>query len=174
MLHFRDRRFSGKPGNSQKPGQNNKMNIYFTSLVFSKLSDDSDVSMFTCSDSEDLEDFLRTCENRQHEKISTTDLCSFGNRPGRIFLAVDGLYRFRSCKENRCRILKNPHRNILPCFSREWQRVTECVGRNRIRDAEACLCPRIYSHRSDRMQVRGSRCEERSRMIRFYETYGVL
>ena len=35
------------------------MTIDIYSLVFSKLSDDSDVSSFACSDSKDLEDFLR-------------------------------------------------------------------------------------------------------------------
>ncbi|MGA2918234.1 GNAT family N-acetyltransferase [Methanoregula sp.] len=55
------------------------MNIDLTSLVFSKLTDDSDVSMFTCSDSEDLEDFLRNdAKTRQHEKISTTYLVHSG------------------------------------------------------------------------------------------------
>jgi len=55
------------------------MNIDLTSLAFSKLTDDADVSMFTCSDSEDLEDFLRNdAKTRQHEKISTTYLVYSG------------------------------------------------------------------------------------------------
>jgi hypothetical protein len=48
-------------------------------LVLKKLSDDPDVSIFTSSDSEDLEDFLRTdAKNRQDEKISTTYLVHSG------------------------------------------------------------------------------------------------
>lgn len=38
------------------------MPIDINSLVFSKLTDDSDVSTFSCSDSKDLEDFLRNEE----------------------------------------------------------------------------------------------------------------
>jgi len=49
------------------------MNIDLPSLVLSKLADDSDVSMFTCSDSADLEDFLRS-----DAKISTTYLVHSG------------------------------------------------------------------------------------------------
>jgi hypothetical protein len=45
------------------------MTIDSKSLIFSKLSDDSDVSSFACSDSKDLEDFLRNdAKTRQHEK----------------------------------------------------------------------------------------------------------
>ena len=57
------------------------MNIDLITLVFSKLTDDSDVSTFTCSDSEDLEDFLRSdAKTRQHEKISTTYLVHSGTQ----------------------------------------------------------------------------------------------
>ncbi|MFA6332950.1 MAG: GNAT family N-acetyltransferase [Methanoregula sp.] len=51
------------------------MTIDLTSLIFSKLSEDSDISSFVCSDSKDLEDFLRNdAKIRQQEKISTTYL----------------------------------------------------------------------------------------------------
>ncbi len=56
------------------------MTIDIKSLIFSKLSDDSDVSSFACSDSKDLEDFLgNDAKTRQHEKISTTYLVHSGN-----------------------------------------------------------------------------------------------
>jgi len=56
------------------------MTIDSKSLIFSKLSDDSEVSSFACSDSKDLEDFLRNdAKTRQHEKISTTYLVHSGN-----------------------------------------------------------------------------------------------
>ena len=55
------------------------MNIDLKTLVFSKLSDDSDVLSFTCSDSKDLEDFLRSdAKDSQREKISTTYLVHSG------------------------------------------------------------------------------------------------
>ena len=55
------------------------MPIDINSLVFSKLTDDSDVSTFSCSDSKDLEDFLRNdAKTGQHEKIGTTYLVHSG------------------------------------------------------------------------------------------------
>lgn len=56
------------------------MTINLKSLSFSKLSDDSDVSSFACSDSKDLEDFLRNdAKTSQHEKISATYLVHSGS-----------------------------------------------------------------------------------------------
>lgn len=55
------------------------MTIDIYSLIFSKLSGDSDVSSFACSDSKDLEDFLRNdAKTRQQEKISITYLVHSG------------------------------------------------------------------------------------------------
>jgi len=56
------------------------MTIDLQSLVFSKLSDESDVSSFLCSDSEDLRDFLQNAAKiGQHEKISITYLVYSGS-----------------------------------------------------------------------------------------------
>ncbi|MDD1703183.1 MAG: hypothetical protein LUQ31_09415 [Methanoregula sp.] len=56
------------------------MTFDLKTLVFSRLSDDSEVSSFVCSDSKDLEDFLRNdAKIRQHEKISITYLVHSGN-----------------------------------------------------------------------------------------------
>lgn len=75
----RARLSSGKPTSSQKNGRNYKMTIDIYSLIFSKLSGDSDVSSFACSDSKDLEDFLRNdAKTRQQEKISITYLVHSG------------------------------------------------------------------------------------------------
>ena len=66
---------SEKLANSQENGHSPEMPIDIQSLVFSKLAEDSDVSTFFCSDSKDLEDFLRNdAKNRQREKISITYL----------------------------------------------------------------------------------------------------
>jgi GNAT superfamily N-acetyltransferase len=56
------------------------MTIDLNTLIFSKLTDDSDVSSFVCTASTDLEDFLRNdAKTRQHEKISTTYLVCSGD-----------------------------------------------------------------------------------------------
>lgn len=53
--------------------------VDLNSLVFSKLTDDTDVSSFCCSSSEDLQDFLRTdAKNNQRQKISTTYIVKSG------------------------------------------------------------------------------------------------
>ncbi|MHB8164362.1 MAG: GNAT family N-acetyltransferase [Methanoregula sp.] len=49
------------------------MTINPQSLIFSKLTEDTDVSSFSCSASEDLQDFLRAAaKDNQRQKISTT------------------------------------------------------------------------------------------------------
>ena len=64
---------SEKPASSRMTGASNEMTIDLNSLVFSKLTEDTDVSLFCCSSSEDLQDFLRTAaKDNQHQKISTT------------------------------------------------------------------------------------------------------
>jgi len=62
--------FSGKPVSSRKTGTDNKMPVDINNLVFSKLSETTDVSMFRCSDSDDLQDFLRSYYPYLHKVIS--------------------------------------------------------------------------------------------------------
>jgi GNAT superfamily N-acetyltransferase len=79
MLHFREpESLPGSPATLKNLAET-IMNIDPDSLSFSKLTDDSDVSSFDCSDSSDLEDFLKNdAKTRQHEKISMTYLVHSG------------------------------------------------------------------------------------------------
>jgi len=55
------------------------MPVDLNNLVFSKLTETTDVSMFRCSDSEDLQDFLNSAaKENQIQKISTTYVVHLG------------------------------------------------------------------------------------------------
>jgi len=76
------------------------MTINLKSLIFSKLTDDTDVSSFSCSDSDDLQDFLRTAaKNNQRERISTTYTVHSGTELVAFFSLSMGCIRSEFVKD---------------------------------------------------------------------------
>jgi len=107
-----------------------------TSLIFSKLSEDSDISSFVCSDSKDLEDFLRNdAKIRQQEKISTTYLVHSGTVLVGFFSLSMGCITSDSVKKMSLEIEDPPNKypalllNIRHYFWPGWQQKMGCAVR---------------------------------------------
>ena len=74
------------------------MEINPNSLIFTVLTDSSDVSSFTCSEEKDLEDFLKSdAKNYLREKIAITYLVHYEGQLVGFFSLAMGCKSFRIC-----------------------------------------------------------------------------
>jgi len=149
------------------------MAIDLKSLVFSKLSDDSDVSTFVCSASRDLEGFLRNdAKIRQQEKISTTYLVYSGEVLVGFFSLSMGCITSGSVKRMDIEIDNPP--NKYPALLLARMATTDgmrCLGIGRE------MLKRVFAmgfRLTDQIGCRFVKVDAKNdpRTIRFYEKYG--
>lgn len=149
------------------------MTIDLKSLVFSKLSDDSDVLSFVCSDSKDLEDFLRNdAKTRQHEKISITYLVHSGSDLVGFFSLSMGCITSDSVKDMSLEIEDPPRKYpalLLARMATNDGLRSQGIGREMLKHVFA-LAFRLTEQIGCRFVKVDAKKDPRT--IRFYETYG--
>jgi predicted GNAT family N-acyltransferase len=149
------------------------MTIDLNSLVFSKLSDDSDVSKFSCSDSKDLEDFLRSdAKNRQHEKISTTYLVNVDGEIVGFFSLSMGCITSDSVKKLSLGIEDPPNKYpalLLARMATKDGLRGQGIGREMLKRVFA-----LGFRLTEQIGCRFVKVDAKkdARTIRFYKTYG--
>jgi len=149
------------------------MTIDIYSLVFSKLSDDSDVSSFACSDSKDLEDFLRNdAKTRQQEKISTTYLVHSGTDLVGFFSLSMGCITSDSVKKMSLKIEDPPNKYpalLLARMATKDGLRGQGIGREILKHVFA-----IAFKLTEQIGCRFVKVDAKRdpRAIRFYENYG--
>ncbi|MFA5214085.1 MAG: GNAT family N-acetyltransferase [Methanoregula sp.] len=149
------------------------MTVDSKSLIFSKLSDDSDVSSFACSDSKDLEDFLRNdAKTRQHEKISTTYLVHSGNDLIGFFSLSMGCITSDSVKKMSLEIENPPYKYpalLLARMATNDGLRGQGIGREMLKHVFA-----IAFRLTEQVGCRFVKVDAKRdpKTIRFYENYG--
>ncbi len=149
------------------------MTIDIYSLIFSKLSGDSDVSSFACSDSKDLEDFLRNdAKTRQQEKISTTYLVHSGTDLVGFFSLSMGCITSDSVKKMSLEIEDPPNKYpalLLARMATKDGLRGQGIGREMLKHVFA-IAFRLTGQIGCRFVKVDAKRDPRA--IRFYENYG--